>query len=123
MSTEVESCLCAVPGLQKAVRSGPEQELHGIPVHEGRPCQLFWTAKKVPSLMCCACTAGKHSLELHMASDQFGACVLVELPARCAAPCPAGKHGMELHMAYFKEKSMLAMAMKASAFSTVLAAL
>ena len=34
--------------------------------------------------------------------------------------CPAGKHGMELHMAYFKEKSMLAMAMKASISGTVL---
>ena len=37
--------------------------------------------------------------------------------------CPTGKHGIEVHMAYFKEKSMLAMAMKASASSTVLAAL
>ena len=39
----------------------------------------------------------------------------------CSA-CPAGKHGMELHIAYFKEKSMLAMAMKASVCITVLAA-
>ena len=45
------------------------------------------------------------------------------MPCSMRSACPAGKHGMELHMAYFKEKSMLAMAMKASAFSTVLAAL
>ena len=37
-------------------------------MHEERPC-VFWRAKELPCLMCCAFIAERHGLELHMASN------------------------------------------------------